>query len=76
MVGNKVETMKTEITWDEVRALWVCGEGEEVRKLVANASRTALMRLVVEALKTAQRLDYQSGDLVDLREILAAQMTP
>jgi len=57
-------------TWEEIRAMWVNGERKEVYDFMIKLPEYQKINLIIQALDTAKRLNYQSGDLVDLREVL------
>lgn len=60
------------VTWEEIRAMWVNGETEETRLKLSELERIELFNVILQAVQTSVRLNHQSGDLTDLREILSS----
>lgn len=62
--------MNTQPTWQELRAQWVNGVRKPTRTAFARLSKRKQLAMIAEALQQFADLQYQSGDLTDLREII------
>jgi len=56
--------------WETMRSNWVNGNRSDVIQAIANMNKRSLIHVIQSALFMSYSLDHQSGDLVDLMEIL------
>lgn len=56
--------------WQEIRADWVNDNRSDAKEKLCQMSKIKMLRTISEALEDYAGVLNQSGDLVDLREIL------
>lgn len=60
------------MNWEELRANWVNGNRNDVYNalITSDLAVVDVLKIVREAISEAYKLNFQSGDLTDLLEIL------
>ena len=56
--------------WQSVRANWVNGNRSDVLQTIANMPKRDFIAMTYAAIFDSYQLDHESGDLIDLLEIL------